>query len=121
MIDKQSPLYGLQSADLRARGTILIVSLDGIEGLLAQTGHTRHPYATDEIVFGKRFADMVRSDPNGARLIDYTRFHDPVDLPTARSGATAPDAHRLANNVAFDRGKFVQARHTHITQHPHPG
>ncbi len=82
-IDEQSPLFGLQAADLQARGAILIVSLDGIEDLLAQTVHTRHLYATDEFVFGKRFVDIVTSDQNGARLIDYTRFHDLVDLPSA--------------------------------------
>lgn len=82
IIDGQSPLYGLQSADLRARGAILIVSLDGIEDLLAQTVHTRHLYATDEFVFGKRFADIISSDEKGGRLIDYTRFHDLLDPPT---------------------------------------
>ncbi len=82
IIDEQSPLFDLQPADLQARGAILIVSLDGIEDLLAQTVHTRHLYATDEFVFGKRFADIVTSNPQGGRLIDYGRFHDLVDLPT---------------------------------------
>lgn len=64
------------ATDLQARGAILIVSLDGIEDMLAQTVHTRHLYATEDFLFCKRFADIVTSDQDGARLIDYTRFHD---------------------------------------------
>ena len=42
----------------------------------SQTVHARHSYLPAEVLFGQRFADIFSTDPDGARVIDYNRFHE---------------------------------------------
>lgn len=76
IIDEQSPLYGLDKAEIASYGTILIITLDGIEDIFAQTVHTHHIYEAGHFLFNKRFADILGRHSDGNRMIDYTRFHD---------------------------------------------
>jgi inward rectifier potassium channel len=75
-IDEQSPLYGLDKAAIESYGTILIITLDGIEDIFAQTVHTNHIYEAKHFLFNKRFASILSQHKDGSRMIDYTRFHD---------------------------------------------
>ena len=75
-IDEQSPLYGLDKAAIESFGTILIITLDGIEDIFAQTVHTNHIYEAKQFLFNKHFANILSQHKDGGRMIDYTRFHD---------------------------------------------
>ncbi|MEZ0151032.1 MAG: ion channel [Candidatus Reddybacter sp.] len=75
-IDEQSPLYGLDEAAIESYGTILIITLDGIEDIFAQTVHTNYIYEAKHFIFNKRFANILTRHKDGNRMIDYTRFHD---------------------------------------------
>ncbi|MCA9677255.1 MAG: hypothetical protein KC464_19680, partial [Myxococcales bacterium] len=89
-IDATSPLYGLTAADLARESANLIVTFTGIDDKLASTVHTRHLYAASQIVFGRRFVDILGDDPaTGARFIDYRRFHDTTEAPVTLPEATA--------------------------------
>jgi hypothetical protein len=46
--------------------------------------HVRKQYTLDDIVPGARFADVLSIGEDGARVIDYRKFHDvvPVDVTT---------------------------------------
>ncbi|MBQ0719695.1 MAG: ATP-sensitive inward rectifier potassium channel 10 [Gammaproteobacteria bacterium] len=79
-IDEQSPLYGLDKAAIESYGTILIITLDGIEDVFAQTAHTNHIYEAGHFLFNKRFADILSRHKDGSRMIDYTRFYDVEDV-----------------------------------------
>jgi len=75
-IDEQSPLYGLDKAAIESYGTILIITLDGIEDVFAQTVHTNYIYEAQHFLFNKRFANILSPHKDGRRMIDYTRFHE---------------------------------------------
>jgi inward rectifier potassium channel len=75
-IDESSPLYGLTPRALAEVGGEIIVALSGIDDTFAQRIHARHSYLPDEIVWGKRFEDMLSVNHEGRRIVDYNRFHD---------------------------------------------
>ena len=78
-IDAQSPLYGLDKAAIESYGTILIITLDGIEDIFAQTVHTNYIYEAQNFLFNKRFASILSHHKDGSRMIDYAQFHKVED------------------------------------------
>lgn len=82
-IDESSPLFGLDAAALAGQQARLQVSITGIEESLAATVHARHDYAHDAILFGQRFVDVVRTEPDGRVVVDLQRFHDVEPLTGA--------------------------------------
>jgi inward rectifier potassium channel len=83
VITPQSPLFGATPESLAEKDAQVIVTLLGIDEVLMQTIHSRYAYVWNEILFGKRFRDVFATDPDGRRVIDYTRFHDVDDAPFA--------------------------------------
>jgi inward rectifier potassium channel len=75
-IDPDSPMHGATAASLAAEDAELLISVTGIEETTSQTVHAQHSYLLDEVLFGRRFADIFSTDPDGTRVIDYTRFHE---------------------------------------------
>ena len=80
IIDEQSPLFGFDEKAIREAGAILIVTLDGIEDILAQTVHTHHIYDTVDFKFNKNFVDILGTHTDGSRMIDYGKFHHLEDI-----------------------------------------
>jgi inward rectifier potassium channel len=76
VIDEASPLHGLTLETMRAQGLQIIVVLSGIDETFAQRIHARYAYLPEDIVWDKRFADVIIFDEDGKRIIDYGRFHD---------------------------------------------
>ncbi len=74
----QSPLFDKSAADLAAGEAEIVVSLTGLDDAYAQTVYARHAYASQDIVWGARFVDILSRAPDGRRRIDYTHFHDVV-------------------------------------------
>ena len=55
----------------------IIVTFQGIDDRLAATVHTRYAYNATDIVFDRRFADVVKVDAEtGVRYLDFGPFHD---------------------------------------------
>lgn len=81
-IDEASPLYGLSIDDMKARGVQLIGSLIGLDETFSQQVHSRHTYSPEEFVLDKRFADIIGTEPDGARYVDYARFDTLVPMGT---------------------------------------
>jgi inward rectifier potassium channel len=79
-LDESSPLFGVDPQTLIAEGAELIVVLSGVDETFAQRVHARHAYLADEIIWNKRFEDILSIDPDGRRVIDFHRFHDVRDL-----------------------------------------
>jgi inward rectifier potassium channel len=78
VIDEQSPLYGLNAEDLDVSGVSLIVVVSGYDVVAAQTVHARRSYDHDEILFGRRYADILDNSEDGRLRIDYGKFHETV-------------------------------------------
>lgn len=78
-IDRDSPLHGCTPESLRAATAEIVVTLIGIDGTFAQTVHARHSYVADEIVWNRRFVDILSRAEDGARVVDYRHFHDLIE------------------------------------------
>ena len=84
IIDKASPLYGVTSDQLTAWQAEIVVVLSGADDIFAQRIHARHAYLPEEILWNRRFEDVLSTTEDGHRLIDYRRFHDVRDEPEGR-------------------------------------
>ena len=77
VIDEEtSPLHGATPALLAEREAELIATIVGLDETLAQPIHARHSYRAHEILFGRRFADILTRGEDGVQTVDYRRFHD---------------------------------------------
>ncbi len=71
-IDEESPLYPMLQGE-KLKGEI-IVTVVGTDSTFGQTVHANQLYQLDDIVTGKRWADMVEVQSDGTRHIDYAEF-----------------------------------------------
>ncbi len=78
-LDETSPLFGATSDTLASMGGEIIANLAGLDETFAQRIHARHSYLPHEILWSKRFADILSSAPDGRRVVDYRLFHDVTD------------------------------------------
>jgi len=74
-IAEDSPLRGETPESLRAKRADVVVSLTGLDEGLAQVIHARHGYTADQIGWNEKHADILSTEPDGTRVIDYRRFH----------------------------------------------
>ena len=82
VIDEISPFYGEGALQrLRDEGADLLVVLSGYDETLGQTIFARYRYRIDDVVVNARFVDTVGVDDDGARTIDFSRFHDVESEP----------------------------------------
>jgi inward rectifier potassium channel len=87
-VDRASPLFGQTPESLRARDAEVIVTLSGYDEDLTRTLHARHAWPASRIVWGARFRDVVRTTDDGARAIDYRRFHETEPVAEERGERT---------------------------------
>jgi inward rectifier potassium channel len=74
-IDPDSPLYGLSAKDLKRLHANLSVLISGVDETVAYTITARHNYATEEILFDRKFENIINKSANGDRYFDYSLFH----------------------------------------------
>ncbi len=79
-IGEDSPLLGATRQTLARERAEIVVVLSGVDDRYAQRVHARHSYTAGEVVFDRRFADVLSLRPDGRRMIDYRRFHELEDL-----------------------------------------
>ena len=75
-IDEASPLYQVTAAQLQTTETRIIVSVNGHDEVVAATVYASHNYEAGDVAFDMRFVDVLRYAPDGARMVDLSRFHD---------------------------------------------
>ena len=75
-IDEASPLYGLTREDMEAADMEIVVMLSGMDEIIADRIYARHAYWHDEILWNRRFVDVISTAPSGRRIVDLTLFHD---------------------------------------------
>jgi len=78
-IDETSPLYNLTPEQMAAQEMEIIVMLQGTDETIADNIFARHAYWHDEILWQRRFADVISIAPTGHRVLDLAHFHDTVD------------------------------------------
>ena len=77
-IDEDSPLHGLTSEDLTRDDLRITIALTGLDGTFAQTIHARHVYWGEQVLFGRRFVDVMENFDDGTVVMHFERFHDTV-------------------------------------------
>ena len=75
-ITEDSPFFGQTAESLSPNSPEIVVSITGLDQTFSQTVHARHSYRPDEIVWGARFADVLKVRPDGTRYIDFAHFDD---------------------------------------------
>jgi inward rectifier potassium channel len=80
ILDEQSPLYGLNAGDLAASEVSLVVVVSGYDVVAAQIVHARKSYDCHDILFGRRYADILDITDEGRLRIDYGRFHETLEV-----------------------------------------
>jgi inward rectifier potassium channel len=83
-IDESSPFYGDGMEKLKAMKADIFLSLSGLDETIGQTIHARYRYSLDDIVVNARFADILDTDTEGVRTLDYRQFHKvlPITPPS---------------------------------------
>lgn len=79
VIDQASPLYGYDSQKAQASTEEILVTTIGTDGTLGQTIHASKSYPVREILWNRRFRDMVTLQDNGTRVVDYAKFNTLMD------------------------------------------
>jgi inward rectifier potassium channel len=79
VIGEDSPLHGLDAANLEAVNAGLGVVVSGYDDVAAQTVHARRSYEHSDIRIGYRYAEILRTTDDGQLRIDYSRFHDTIE------------------------------------------
>ena len=78
-IDTESPLYGIDPDLLAGQEASIVVTLTGIDETLSQAIFARTAYRADEILWGRKFVDILSETEDGQTLVDYRRFHDTME------------------------------------------
>jgi inward rectifier potassium channel len=86
-IDADSPLAGWLENGAPDPRSELVILVSGTDEVSGQVVHGRWAYNAQDIHWDARFADIVGMDPDGARTLDYTRFHqvEPCNLDKAET------------------------------------
>jgi inward rectifier potassium channel len=78
-LDEESPLFKDTIEDLQKNEAMVFVSVTGIDETTGQTIHSQKIYLHSDIVFNKRFKDILKFNDLGERVIDYSDFNTIVD------------------------------------------
>jgi inward rectifier potassium channel len=76
VIDETSPLWGATPETLEAGRTILIVSVIGIDPVIAAAVQAQQDYTWRDVRFGERFVEIYTEHSDGKLTVDYGRLHD---------------------------------------------
>jgi inward rectifier potassium channel len=79
VLDRQSPLHGLNADDLEGSSVSLVVVVSGYDVVAAQTVHARKSYDHSDIRLGQRYADILDTSQDGRIRIDYGKFHETLE------------------------------------------
>ena len=81
-IDESSPMFGWTHEDLVRTDAEFLILISGVDETFAQMVHARSSYKPDEIVVGKKFANMYNpADADGTISIDVSRLSELEDAP----------------------------------------
>lgn len=80
IIDEESPLADLEMSELEKLNVRIVISMTGIDDLTAQLVHATHVYRFSEIIAKKRLSDILTNNEDSSVTMDYSRFHELIDM-----------------------------------------
>ena len=75
-IDEKSPLFGATPESLEASRVLLLVSVVGIDPVIAAPVQIQKDYSWNDVRFGERFVDIYTELEPGRLSVDYGRLHE---------------------------------------------
>jgi inward rectifier potassium channel len=78
-IDDKSPLKDATPESLLAVQAELQAAVTGMDSTSSQAVHARYRYDAPDIIFKKRFSDMLSPKPDGRLLLDFAKFNETED------------------------------------------
>jgi inward rectifier potassium channel len=88
-IDEASPLFNLGMAELLEHDMEIVVMLSGMDETISDRIYARYSYLPEEILWHRRFVDVVSVTPSGQRMVDLVHFHDTEALIIEDNGSAA--------------------------------
>jgi len=87
-IDETSPLFGATPESLEASRVLFVISVVGIDPVIAAAVQTQKDYTWRDVRFGERFVEIYTELGEGRLTVDYGRLHDtePVEATANRNG-----------------------------------
>jgi inward rectifier potassium channel len=79
-LDDSSPLYALGLAEMIERDMELVVMLSGTDETINDRIYARHSYVAEEVLWDRRFVDVVSVTASGQRMVDLHHFHDTIEI-----------------------------------------
>jgi inward rectifier potassium channel len=91
-IDEMSPLFGATPESLESSRVLFIISVVGIDPVIAAAVQTQKDYTWRDIRFGERFVEIYTELGEGRLTVDYGRLHDtePVEAAANHNGTMTP-------------------------------
>lgn len=84
-IDEKSPLHGMTDKKLREAEAEIFATLVGLDDTFSSAIHARFSWIPDEILWGKRFSDILSRNEKGTIAINLAGLHDVEDLASEES------------------------------------
>ena len=85
-IDETSPLFAATPESLESSRVLFIVSVVGIDPVIAAAVQTQKDYNWGDVRFGERFVEMYTEHGGGRLTVDYGRLHDTEQVEFAVHG-----------------------------------
>src|SRR5580700_4691040 len=80
VIDETSPLFGLNSEDLKLTDSRMLVSIVCVDPVIQAPVQSQTEYVHEQIAWNRRFAEIYTEDDVGRYTVDYSKFDDTVEL-----------------------------------------
>ncbi len=91
-IISESPMFGVTPEKLVEWEALIIVSLVGMDETSGQAVHARHAYGVSDVLWGRRFVDIIEVLPDGRRVMHFERFHETQPQDDSQSTAASRGA-----------------------------
>ena len=80
VIDETSPLFGLTPQDLKLADSRMLASVVCVDPVIQAPIQSQTEYLCEQIAWNRRFAEIYSEDSVGRYTVDYSKFHDTIDL-----------------------------------------
>jgi inward rectifier potassium channel len=80
VIDETSPLFGLTPQDFKLADSRMLASVVCVDPVIQAPIQSQTEYLCEQIAWNRRFAEIYSEDSIGRYRVDYSKFHDTIDL-----------------------------------------
>src|ERR1700693_2167236 len=80
VIDESSPLFGLTQQDLKLADSRMLASVVCVDPVIQAPVQSLTEYVHEQITWNRRFVEIYTEDSIGRYTVDYSKFHDTIDI-----------------------------------------